>query len=137
MNYTYGQFSNKHLNESREGIELFNEQKYWECHEVFEDLWKEDVGDNARNVWWAIIQVAASMIHYRDKKLPGAKSLIHKAKEKIERCENLGVDTQLMYDYLDWQELKDLVYKVPKETELSDLSELFEFRFKNFPKENI
>ena len=128
----YGQFSKRHLQLSQEGIELFNRQLYWECHEVFEDLWKEDRGDNARYVWWAIIQVAAAMIHYRDKKISGARGLIAKTKEKFSKCEELKIETKIMDEYLDWQELKALVRQVPEEASLEDFSQLFDFRFKNF-----
>ena len=133
MPYQNGQFSKQHLELSRKGIQLFNAQLYWECHEVFEDLWKEDRGDSARYVWWAIIQVAAAMIHYRDKKIGGAKGLIKKAKEKFDKCEELNVETEMMYKYLDWAELKTLVRQVPEESELEDFAVLFTFRFKNFP----
>ena len=131
--YRFGQFSPRHLKLSAEGIELFNSQHYWECHEVFEDLWKEDRGDHARYVWWAIIQVAAAMIHYRDGKLSGARGLIAKAKDKFHKCEELGVETEIMDQYLDWRELKTLVREVPEEPKLADFAPLFAFRFKNFP----
>ena len=101
MSYRHGQFSPEHLRLSGEGIRLFNRQFYWECHEVFEDLWKEDRGDPARYVWWAIIQVAAAMIHYRDEKISGARGLIVKAKEKFAKCEELNVETDIMDKYLD------------------------------------
>lgn len=129
-----GYFSKEHLKVSKEGLELFNDQLYWECHEVFEDLWKEDRSDNARYVWWAVIQVAAAMIHYRDKKITGARGLITKAKEKFRKCEEHNVETEFLYDYLDWKELKTLVFAVPDEPELEDFAELFEFRFKHYLK---
>lgn len=132
MVYQYGQFSDQHLELSRQGIQLFNRQFYWECHEVFEDLWKKDQGDHARYVWWAIIQVAAAMIHYRDQKLGGARGLITKAKAKFDQCEKFNVETEIMYQYLDWAELKSLVRQVPEEPQLEDFSLLFAFRFKNF-----
>ena len=132
MAYRDGQFSSRHLQLSGEGIRLFNDQFYWECHEVFEDLWKEDRGDHARYVWWAIIQVAAAMIHYRDRKINGARGLIRKAKEKFDKCEELGVETDIMDKYLDWQELKSLVRQVPEGPQLEDFTALFNFRFKNF-----
>ena len=40
-NDRYGQFLVEHLQKIQYGIELFNEQKYWECHEELEDLWLE------------------------------------------------------------------------------------------------
>ena len=131
MRSSRGQFSRQHLELSREGLALFNQQLYWECHEVFEELWKEDRGDHARYVWWAIIQVAAAMIHYRDQKLRGAQSLIKKAREKFDKCEELGVETSWMDQQLGWAQLKSLVRQVPNEPQLEDFSQLFEFRFKH------
>ena len=130
--YLYGQFSLDHLRRSVEGIGLFNQQFYWECHEVFEDLWKEDRGDHARYVWWAIIQVAAAMIHYRDQKITGARGLIAKAKGKFDKCEELAVETPVMEEYLEWPELKRLVRRVPVNAEIGDFGVLFDFRFKKY-----
>ncbi len=132
MSDEYGKFGESHLQLTKEGLELFNEQKYWECHEVFEDLWKEDVADRARYIWWAIIQVAAAMIHYRDKNLIGARGLINKAKEKFDIVEKEEIATEWAKKYLEWDSLQDLVRNVPAEPELEDFSELFDFRFKRY-----
>ena len=133
MDYQFGQFSPEHLAKMQEGIELFNEQKYWECHESFEDLWMEDKNDPARNVYWAIIQVAAACIHYRDSKIIGAQGMINKAKEKFRRCREQRILTPLAFKYLDWEELENLVMKIKdKDAELIDFEELFNFRFKNY-----
>ena len=134
MGYKYGQFSYSHLQLSTKGLELFNGQFYWECHEVFEDLWKEDRGDHARYVWWAIIQVAAAMIHYRNGKINGASGLIRKAKEKFAKCEQLNVETDIMEEYLEWGRLKKLVREVPEEPCLENFQTLFQFRFTHFGK---
>lgn len=132
IKYTYGQFTPDHLQKIRDGILLFNQQKYWECHEELEHWWLEDVADHARNVYWAVIQVAASLIHYRDGKIVGASSLINKAKEKLRRCETLQVETKLLYDELSWKEFKALVDAVPSAPELKDFAQLYEFRFEKF-----
>ena len=133
MNYEYGQFSPEHLEKMQEGVELFNEQKYWECHESLEDVWLEDRGDLARNVYWAVIQVAAACIHYRDSKIVGSQGMIVKAKEKFIRCRDKNILTQLAFDYLDWEELEKLVMTIPeKEAKLEDFARLYEFRFKNY-----
>lgn len=136
MNYHFGQFSPEHLNKMEEGIALFNEQKYWECHESFEDLWMEDRNDNARNVYWAIIQVAAACIHYRDSKLIGAQGMIFKARQKFQRCHDLNVLTDIAYTYLDWEELEKIVMSIPDsdKSTLDDFEELFDFRFKHYQK---
>ena len=58
------QFSLSELEKMSEAVRLFNAQKYWECHEELEHHWLEEPGP-LRNVYWAVIQVAAAMIHYR------------------------------------------------------------------------
>ena len=133
MDYKYGQFSPEHLAKMEEGVRLFNEQMYWECHESLEDVWMEDRQDQARNVCWAVIQVAAACIHYRDDKIIGAQGMVNKAKEKFRRCHDLHILTPLAFQYLDWQELEELVLKIPdKEAKLEDFENLYNFRFKNY-----
>lgn len=129
--YQYGQFSPEHLKNTIAGVILFNQQKYWECHEDLEDHWLEGRGDNARYVYWAIIQVAACMIHYRDENLSGAQGLLSKAKEKFRKIEEHKVETELMETYLSWSKLKKMVREIPREAKLEEFANLFEFRFKD------
>jgi predicted metal-dependent hydrolase len=124
------QFKLSHQEIIAEGIRLFNAQKYWECHEELEHHWLEEPGP-IRNVYWAVIQVAAAMIHYRDKNLIGAVGLITKARQKFDRCEQFKLESDLMNTNLSWIELKAMVREVPVEPELSHFKKLFEFRFKD------
>ena len=132
-------FSSEHLQKMKEGISLFNEQKYWECHEALEDVWMEDAQDPVRNVYWAVIQVAAACIHYRESNLIGAQGMIAKAKEKFRRCRDQKLLSPLAFDYLDWQEFEEIVMKVPegKNSQLEDFNDIFNFRFKNYPVDGI
>jgi hypothetical protein len=133
VEYKFGQFTPEHLAKIQEGIELFNEQKYWECHESLEDLWMEDKNDSARYIYWAIIQVAAACIHYRDSKIIGSQGMINKAREKFRRSRELHVLTPLVLKYLDWEELEKLVAQIKeKDAKLEDFEELYNFRFKNY-----
>lgn len=133
MEYAYGQFTPDHLLKMEEGVKLFNEQMYWECHESLEDLWMEDKGDQGRDVYWAVIQVAAACIHYRDGNLIGAKGMVSKAKEKFRRCRDRQVLTDLALKYLDWEELETLVLSIPGDGPvLEDFDDLYNFRFKNY-----
>ncbi len=127
-------FSSEHLKKMEEGLHLFNAQKYWECHEALEEIWLEDRADPVRNVYWAVIQVAAACIHYRDSNLLGAQGMIYKAKEKFKRCDNLSVCSSLLEDALDWRNLEAIVFRIPEseKSSLVDFKELFEFRFKKF-----
>jgi predicted metal-dependent hydrolase len=112
----------------REGIRLFNEQKYWECHEALEDVWMEDRNDPVRNVYWAVIQVAAACIHHREGNDVGKKGMIFKAKEKFRRCREQHLLSDLAFKYLDWDEFEALAMK-------EDFIGIYDFRFKNFPAE--
>ena len=122
------QFDLAHLEIIKKGIDLFNQQFYWECHEELEHHWLEEPGP-IRNVYWAVIQVAAAMIHYRESNLVGARGLIVKAKQKFERIEKLGVESLILEKYLSWSVFKKMVLIVPAEPVLSDFKNLFEFRF--------
>lgn len=124
------QFEQSHFELIAEGIRLFNAQKYWECHEELEHHWLEEAGP-LRNVYWAIIQIAAAMIHFRDGNIVGARGLHYKALEKFERCEKFAVESPVLEKYLSWSELKALARAVPKEPVLKDFEALFEFRFKD------
>jgi predicted metal-dependent hydrolase len=128
-------FDQEHLEKMHLGIKLFNEQKYWECHEALEDVWMEDRQDPIRNIYWAVIQVAAACIHYRNGNLIGCQGMMTKAREKFRRCRDMHLLSDLAFKSLDWQELEDIVTRIPlgDESQLSDFKELFEFRFKPFP----
>lgn len=130
-NYKYGQFGQRHLKDSQKGISLFNRQHYWECHEALEDEWLEARGDNARYVYWTIIQVATCLYHLEGDNLAGAAGQILKAKHKIGQCEKLNVETEILYKYLGWEQLKKLVKAIPENPELSDFIKLSHFRFKD------
>lgn len=125
-----GQFGQTHLQTIAEGIRLFNAQKYWECHEELEYHWMEEPGP-IRNVYWAVIQVAASMIHYRENNLVGARGLQQKAKQKFDRCEQFKVESELLERNLSWTELKSMVREITVESTLPHFKKLFEFRFKD------
>jgi hypothetical protein len=129
--YEYGQFTQEHLNLLKSGISLYNDDKFWECHEEVEDLWLSDYGDNARYVYWVVIQVATSLYHYLDDNLNGAEGMIRKAKRKLVSCEKLHVETELLYKYLDWKEFKELIRNIPDKSSLEDYNKLYKFKFKN------
>ena len=128
--YFFGQFTPEHFSKMRKGIDLFNEQKYWECHEELEHHWLEDAGDNARLIYWAVIQVAAAMYHYRDSNLEGVHGLIAKAKEKFQRAEKNRVETNYLRENLNWDEFKKLTLDAPQKGELQEYQSLYDFRFK-------
>lgn len=128
-------FDQEHLDKMAHGISLFNEQKYWECHEVFEDLWAEDAHDPIRYIYWAIIQVAAACIHYRNENLVGCQGMIAKAKDKFRKCHEAHILSDLAQSKLDWAELEEMVMRIPDsgQSQLNDFKELYNFRFRHYP----
>jgi uncharacterized protein len=135
MGYRFGQFAPEHLHKMEEGVALFNQQKYWECHEALEEVWLEDRNDPARNVYWAVIQIAAVCIHYRNENLIGAQGMLSKAREKFKRCRDEEIITQLAYDYLDWAELENLVGAISEDApRMEEFADLFHFRFKHYQR---
>ncbi len=129
--YLFGQFTLEHLAKIKRGVNLFNKQMYWECHEDLEHHWLEDRGDNARYVYWAIIQVAACMIHVDRKNIAGATGMISKAKDKILFIEQKKIETDVLFKFVDWKKFKNLVQLVPEEAPLESFMNLFEYRFPN------
>lgn len=124
-------FELKHLENVYKGVVLFNQQLYWECHEDLEGEWIEARGDNLRNVYWAIIQVAASLVHVDNGNIIGARGLIKKAQEKFLRVQNFNIENEIIDKFLDWKELKKLVFNLGDHSELPDFDELYRFRFKH------
>jgi uncharacterized protein len=56
------------------GVVLFNEQEFFEAHEVWEDLWAESHGDT-RRFYQGLIQAAVGLCHYANGNLRGAVKL--------------------------------------------------------------
>ncbi len=128
MNYRDGQFDRGHLLKMKRGIELFNAKKFWECHEELEGHWIE-AGDNpSRYVYWAVIQVATSLVHYHNGRLSGARGQIEKAKEKFGKIKG---SVHLLEEHLCWSLLKSLVWKIPSDAKLEDFHALSQFTFKD------
>ena len=75
-----------------EGIDLFNQGKFFECHEAWEEVWKRSDGD-AKLFYQGIIQAAVAILHAQRGNLTGAASLYGKASEKLDHLpsEHMGI----------------------------------------------
>lgn len=129
------QFDESIYQKMRVGIELFNNEQFWECHEEFEHLWLEDSHDPIRLIYWAIIQVAATNIHVRDKNPTGAFGMLAKAKNKFIRAKEAHLENDFLNKVYKWEELKKLVFNIKeKEEDLSLYKDLYNFRFPAYPQ---
>ena len=64
------------------GIEEFNQQMFFECHETLEDLWLEERGED-RKFYQAIIQIAAGYYKLQQGVPVGALKLWRTGLEKL------------------------------------------------------
>ncbi len=67
-----------------EGIELFNQGKYFEAHEVWESIWMRSQGE-MRLFYQALIQAAAALLHRQNGNRTGAVNLLRASTEKFSR----------------------------------------------------
>jgi uncharacterized protein len=70
-----------------EGIRLFNEGKYFECHDLFEEIWMQEEGSDAE-FFRALIHLAVGCYHMKNDNFRGAKSQLMKGIKKLEPYES-------------------------------------------------
>ncbi len=92
----------KYPHEYLEGIKLFNDRHYFECHEMLEDIWHPSQGQD-RLHYQGLIQAAISLEHFRKGNQIGAKGLFEKACEKWAELpkEYMGVDLHWLKNTLE------------------------------------
>ena len=75
-----------------QGIDLFNEGRFFECHEAWEEVWKHSEGD-LKLYYQGLIQAAVAILHAQRGNLEGARSLYEKASAKLDQIpsEHMGV----------------------------------------------
>jgi hypothetical protein len=82
-----------------EGIRLFNEGLYYECHEEIEHEWHAETGE-IRDLYQGILQIGVGFHHASNGNLRGARLLLTDGLDKLSRflpaC--LGIDTQGLWD---------------------------------------
>jgi len=66
-----------------EGIDLFNQGRFFECHEAWEEVWKRSAGAE-KLFYQGIIQAAVAILHAQRGNLEGAASLHEKARAKLD-----------------------------------------------------
>jgi len=75
-----------------QGIDLFNEGRFFECHEAWEEIWKRSDGE-VKLYYQGLIQAAVAILHAQRGNLEGARSLYEKASAKLEKIphEHMGL----------------------------------------------
>ncbi len=77
----------------QDAIDLFNNQKWYEAHDAFEDLWNDLVGDE-RQIIQGILQVSVSQFHLNKGNINGAMILLGEGLGRIRTrvSDDLGID---------------------------------------------
>jgi len=106
-----------------EGIRLFNEQDFFECHEVLEDLWSETLGAE-KKFYQGLIQAAVALFHFGNENLGGARKLYVSSSGYLERYgpSYLGIDLEKFLSEMKFcfHELLDSAQPYPEGVELKD-----------------
>src|SRR5437879_7727432 len=76
----------------REGIDLFNQERFWEAHEVLEEIWHPATGVE-RDIIQGLILTAAALVHYQKNENAVCVSILGRAMEKLSTLDNFnGLD---------------------------------------------
>src|SRR5207249_6259938 len=62
--------------------EYFNNERFWECHEVLEGVWKK-THEGEKDLVQGIILVAAALVHYQKNESDICLSILKRAMEKL------------------------------------------------------
>ena len=102
-------------------LNLFNNQKWYEAHDAFEEIWNSVDGDE-RQVIQGILQVSVSQFHLSKGNLNGATILLGEGLGRIKTRTkiNLGIDLESFCRCLE-----DLLRKLQYKEILSDKDKPF------------
>jgi hypothetical protein len=67
----------------REGVDLFNQERFWEAHEVLEEIWHPATGAD-RDIIQGLILTAAALVHYQKNEKVVCISILGRAREKLD-----------------------------------------------------
>lgn len=79
-----------------QGIDLFNDQEYWEAHEAWEGVWKISQGER-KLFYQALIQAAAALLHYNKNNSRGAHLCINNSLKKLENLPSPYMSLDLVW----------------------------------------
>ncbi len=96
-----------HLNKTtiiNKGVWHFNTERFWECHEILEDLWKNCTGIE-KDTLQGIILTAAALVHYQKNESRICISMLNRAKEKL-------LNSNKFYHQINLTDLKNNITKI-------------------------
>ena len=85
-------------------IELFNEQRYWECHEVMEGIWREEKVPAEKDLQQGVILAVSALVHAQKDESDVCFGMIPRTLKKMSRWEKrdyLGLNVDLLRNRLE------------------------------------
>ena len=81
----------------KQGIFYFNNERFWECHEVLEGVWKKCY-EGEKDLVQGIILIAAGLVHYQKNEDEICLSIFGRALEKLNKASGkyYGIDVDLL-----------------------------------------
>jgi hypothetical protein len=94
---SYEQIIERHMEKDiaiRRAVQLFNDEKYWEAHEMLEYVWKDATGIE-KEILNGIILIAAAFVHDEKDEQNVCISILQRARKKLDRASGIyhGIDT--------------------------------------------
>ncbi|HEY8110860.1 MAG TPA: DUF309 domain-containing protein [Candidatus Nitrosotenuis sp.] len=93
------------------GISYFNDERFWECHEVLEGVWKKCY-EGERDLVQGIILVAAALVHYQKFENGICISVLGRGLDKLARSSG-------MYHGINIDELRNKVRMIINSEKIS------------------
>ncbi len=72
-----------HLSQFLRGVELFNREEFYDCHDTIEEIWLQESSDQ-QPFLQGIIQAAVAFHHYQHGKWGAARSMLKLAIGKLQ-----------------------------------------------------
>jgi len=94
-----------------QGISYFNNERFWECHEAFEGVWKNLISQEKELVN-GIILVAAAFVHFQKDENHICISILGRAQKKLESASG-------KYYEIDIDKLKNTIRKIRESGKIS------------------
>ena len=97
---------------------LFQQEKFFEAHEVLESLWRETQGRD-REFYHGLIQLAAALVHFQKGNFKGAKELFRTASHYLRPCLPHYQGVRLSEVLKDFREFLKAWSKAPDEPSIA------------------
>ncbi|MBD8497520.1 DUF309 domain-containing protein [Paenibacillus arenosi] len=112
-------------------IEFHVTRDWFECHEIMEEMWKEELDADKRTLWLSLVRIAVGLYHERRGNSKGALKMLTLVQNDAKDLDwnSLGLDKEKLLVQIDRR-----VAKVKEDAEQSMQSEPIEaFEVMNLP----